>query len=129
VSAATSAAPPAIGAPCNCPACEAKRAADLKAAVAGASAPLFYNNNFSYLNNPAYDGWHLGEHFKQVPLGDCWMLDAGGQYAIGSSHEQNMRGLHLTGNDDDFLLHRTRVFLNGRYGDWFRAYAEYIDAE
>src|SRR5262245_11315887 len=32
---------------CNCPACQAKKAADLKKAVAGAYAPLFYNNNFS----------------------------------------------------------------------------------
>lgn len=119
----------AAGGECQCAACQAKRAADLKAAVAGAYAPLFYNNNFSYLNNPAYDSWHLGEHFKQMPLGDCWMLDAGGQYRVRSMHEQNMRGLHLTGNDDDFLLQRTRVFLNGRYSDWFRAYAEYIDAE
>ncbi len=114
---------------CDCPSCQAKKAADLKQAIAAAYAPLFYNNNFAYLNNPAYDGWHLGEHFKQVPLGDCWTIDLGGQYRIRSMHEENFRGLHLTGNDDDFLLHRTRLFLNARYSDWLRAYAEYIDAE
>jgi hypothetical protein len=107
----------------------AQEAPPTAAEIAGAYAPLFYNNNFAYLNNPAYDDWHLGEHFKQVPLGDCWLLDLGGQYRIRSMHEQNFRGLHLTGNDDDFLLHRTRLFLNARYSDWFRAYAEYIDAE
>src|SRR5262245_47506989 len=37
---------------CNCAACQQKKVADLKKAVAGAYAPLFYNNNFSYLNNP-----------------------------------------------------------------------------
>ena len=82
---------------CNCPACQAKKAADLKKAVAGAYANPFYNNNFAYLNNPAYDDWHIGEHFKQVPIGDCWMLDLGGQYRARYMDERNFRGLHLTG--------------------------------
>ena len=43
--------------------------------------------------------------------------------------ERNIRGLGLTGNDDDFLLHRTRLFANAKYSDWFRFYGEYIDAE
>src|SRR5262249_30587587 len=44
---------------CNSPACQAaKKAADLKKAVASAYAPLFYNNNFAYINNPAYDDWY-----------------------------------------------------------------------
>ena len=114
---------------CNCPACQAKKAADLKKAVAGAYANPFYNNNFSYLNNPAYDDHHFGEHFKQVPIGDCWMLDLGGQYRARYMAERNFRGLHLTGNDDDFILHRTRLFANAKYSDWFRFYGEYIDAE
>ena len=45
-----------------------------------------------------------------MPLGDCWMLDLGGQYRARYMDEQNIRGLDLTGNDDDFLLHRTRLF-------------------
>lgn len=115
---------------CNCPACQAaKKAADLKKAVASAYAPLFYNNNFSYINNPAYDDWYPGDHFKQVPICDCWMLDMGGQYRARYHHEQNMRGLGLTGRDDDFLLHRTRLFLNAKYSDWFLFYGEYIDAD
>jgi hypothetical protein len=39
-----------------------------------------------------------------------------------------MRGLGLTGNDDDFLLHRTRLFMNAQIGERFRAYVEYLDA-
>src|SRR5687768_3095502 len=66
------------GGQCDCPACQANKAAELKKAVAAAYAPLFYNNNFSYLNNPAYDDWHLGERFKQIPVGDCWLVDLGG---------------------------------------------------
>jgi hypothetical protein len=114
---------------CNCAACQAKKAADLKKAITSAYAPLFYNNNFAYLNNPAYDEWYPGDHFKQDPLGDCWLLDLGGQYRSRYHHEQNMRGFGLTGNDDDFLLHRTRLFINARYSDWFRVYAEYLDAD
>ncbi len=113
---------------CQCSACQAQQAADLKAAIAGAYKPLFYDNNFSYINNPNYDDWYLGDHFKQVPIGDCWLLDIGGQYRARFMDEQNMRGLGLTGRDDDFLLHRTRLFMNARYSDWFRAYGEFIDA-
>jgi hypothetical protein len=39
-----------------------------------------------------------------------------------------MRGLRLTNRDDDFLLHRTRLFANAEVGDRFRAFIEYIDA-
>ena len=120
---------PAQNVECNCPACQEKKAAELKKAVAGAYAPLFYNNNFAYLNNPAYADCFPGDHFKQIPIGDCWMLDLGGQYRARYQGEQNMRGLGLTGRDDNFLLHRTRLFANAKYGDWLRVYAEYIDAE
>jgi Alginate export len=115
---------------CQCPECQAKRAqADVKKAMAAAYAPLFYNNNFAYINNPAYTDWYPGDHFKQMPIGDCWMIDMGGQYRARYQDEQNMRGLGLTGRDDNFLLHRTRIFANAHYSDWFRFYAEYIDAE
>jgi hypothetical protein len=119
---------PADAGPCQCDACQAKRAADLKAAIAGAYKPLFYDNNFAYINNPSYDDCYLGDHFKQVPIGDCWLLDIGGQYRARYMGERNMRGVGLTGRDDDFLLHRTRLFMNARYSDWFRAYGEFIDA-
>ena len=115
---------------CNCPECQTARAqAEMQKAVAGAYAPVFYNNNFAYINNPAYQDWYPGDWFKQVPLGDCWLLDLGGQYRARYHHEQNHRGFGLTGNDDDFLLHRTRLFANARYSDWFRVYGEFIDAE
>src|SRR5262245_47672954 len=106
-----------------------QQAADLKKAVATPYAGVFYNNDFSYINSPAYDDWYPGDCFKQVLLCDCWMLDLGGQYRARYHHEQNFRGLGLTGRDDDFLLQRTRLFLNAKYADWFRFYGEYIDAE
>jgi len=30
---------------------------------------VFYDNNFSYLNDPSYDGTHLGDTLKQLPIG------------------------------------------------------------
>lgn len=124
---------------CNCPECQKKKAAAdlkkkqeaLKKAVAGAYKPVFYDNNFSYINNPLYNDWYPGDRLKQIPdpLGCDSTLDIGGQYRARYHHEQNIRGLGLTGNDDDFLLHRTRIFGNLKIGDRFRAYVEYIDAE
>jgi hypothetical protein len=115
---------------CNCPACQAaKKAADLKKAIAAAYAPVFYNNNFAYINNPVYNDWYPGDRFKQISMGDCWVVDLGGQFRTRFQHEQNIRGLGLTGRDDDFLLYRTRLFANARYSNWFRFYGEYIDAE
>ena len=40
-----------------------------------------------------------------------------------------MRGLRLTGRDDDFLLHRTRLYFNAEKGDYVRVFAEMIHAE
>ncbi len=120
-------------APCNCPACKQKAAdkkqAELKKKVDGAYKGVFYDNNFSYIDNPDYDQHFFGDRLKQIPLGACWTLDMGGQYRARYQAERNIRGLGLTGRDDDFLLHRTRLFLNARHGDNFRFYAEYIDAE
>lgn len=114
------------GAP-NC--CDKKKQAALKKAIGGAYAPMFYDNNFEYLCDPCYNGWHLGEDFKRMPLGDCWAVDIGGQYRFRYHNEHNHRGLGLTGRDDEFLLHRTRLYANAEYGNFFRAYVEGIDAE
>ena len=38
----------------------------LEAAVAGAYKGVFYDNNFDYLCNPAYDDHHLGESLKRI---------------------------------------------------------------
>ena len=121
---------------CSCETCQAQKAAaaakkkaDLKKAVAGAYAGVFYNNNFNYLCNPLYEDWHFGERLKRNCLGDCWVYDLGGQYRARYQGERNHRGFGLTGVDDDFLLHRTRLFANLEYGDDFRVYGEFIDAE
>ncbi|QDU25749.1 hypothetical protein ETAA8_08190 [Anatilimnocola aggregata] len=126
----------ALAPPCNCPECQKKGAADakkkqaeLKKAIASAYAPLFHNNKFAYINSPLYTDWYPGDRFKQIPLGCDSMLDIGGQYRARYMHEHNFRGFGLNGLDDDFLLHRTRIFANAKLGDRWRAYVEYIDAE
>ena len=119
-------APPAA---CDFAQCQPAPAPDLKKAIAGAYKPLFYDNNFSYIDDPGYDACYFGDCLKQVPIGQCWLVDFGGQYRARYHAERNHRGLGLTGVDDDFLLHRTRLFANARYSDWLRVYAEYLDAE
>jgi hypothetical protein len=101
---------------------------DFEKAATGAYKGLFYENDFSYLDDPQYDGWHLGESFKQLHFADGVVADFGGQYRARYHHEVNMRGLGLTGLSDDFLLHRTRLYGDVHIGDGFRVYGELIDA-
>ncbi len=89
----------------------------------------FYNNDFSYLNSPDYCDWHLGEGWKQLhhPCQDItW--DFSGQYRMRYHREQNHRGLGLTGRDDSFLLHRTRLYGDVKAYGGLRGYVEYLDA-
>ena len=109
--------------------CDAKKMTALKKQVATAYKPLFYDNNFGYLCDPCYDDFHLGEGLKRNCLGGWGVLDVGGQYRARLQDERNIRGLGLTGRDDDFLLHRTRLYANLEVGERFRFYGEYIDAE
>jgi hypothetical protein len=122
---AESAAESAVAPDC----CDKKKQAALAKSIASAYAPMFYDNNFEYLCDPCYCGWHLGEDFKRLGIGDCWTIDVGGQYRARYHNEHNHRGLGLTGRDDQFLLHRTRLYANAEYGDNLRFYVEGIDAE
>jgi hypothetical protein len=109
----------------------AEKRKKLKKAAAGAYRDPFYDNDFSYLNDPAYDGQLLGERFKQfdIPWGDDKAaLDLGGQYRLRFQDEINMRGLGLTGLDDQFLLRRIRLFADWQVSERFRIYAEYLGA-
>ena len=110
--------------------------AALAGKVSGAYKVEFFANDFSYLDSPCYDGWHIGDNLKRMRIGKCWTVDVGGQYRMRFHREQNIRnsanvvnGLGLTGNDDDFLLHRTRFYVNAEYGTHFRFYGEMLDAD
>lgn len=103
----------------------------LSKAAAGAYRDPFYDNDFNYLNDPCYDGCLLGERFKQLHLpccDECTTLDLGGQYRLRFHDEMNMRGLGLTGQDDQFLLRRLRLYANWQVSENLRVYGEYLDA-
>jgi hypothetical protein len=88
---------------------------------------VFYDNDFSYLNDPANTYCYLGDSLKQMELGN-WVFDVGGEYRMRYHDEDHLRGSNLTGGSDDFLLYRTRAYVNMKYSDWFRFYGEAIDA-
>ncbi len=104
------------------------KAKKLKKDAAGAYKPLFYDNQFDYLLDPAYQGSLLGEPLKRRCLGPWGVLDIGGEYRLRYHREQNIRGLGLTGRDDSFLLHRPRLYANAEVTERLRVYAEMIDA-
>ncbi len=113
-------------------ACTEQELDKIRQAIAGSHKLVFYKNDFSYLNDPCYpclDDCGLGDCLKRNELGERIIWDVGGSYRMRFHGEQNMRGLGLTGRDDRFLLHQTRVYVNAQVDDVFRFYAEYIDAE
>jgi hypothetical protein len=105
------------------------KAKALEQKVLGSHKPLFYNNDFSYLNDPKYTDWHLGDNLKRHAIGDWGMLDVGGQYRLRHHSERNHRGLGLTGVDDDFLLERWRLYGNLEVHDNVRFFGEMLDAQ
>ena len=119
----------AAATPCNsCSgACTCKKKADLKKAAASAHKGLFYANDFSYLNDPCYNGCLCGDGWKQLQHG-CFTFDVGGQVRVRYHNEKNHRGVGLTGRSDDFTLSRTRIYLNAQLGDNIRFYGETLDA-
>ncbi len=108
--------------------CDCEKMKELKKKVTSAYNIVFYKNNFDYLCDPCYDGWHLGEALKRRGIGDWITLDVGGQFRMRHQSERNSRGLGLTGRDDDFLLYRTRLYGNVEVGNGFRFFAEGFDA-
>jgi Alginate export len=105
-----------------------KKAEDLKKKVATAYKDPFYMNDFSYLKDPNYKGSEIGEGLKGMSVGPGGKIDVGGQYRLRYHGEHNMRGLGLTGRDDDFLLDRTRIYADYKVNKRFRLFAEGLDA-
>lgn len=106
-----------------------EKADKLKKAYQGAYKPLFFDNDFAYLCDPEWTTCWIGDRLKRLDFGCRSGVDIGGEYRFRLHHERNMRGTTLSGLDDDFGLHRTRIFANARFGSNIRAYAEFIDAE
>ena len=112
------------------PACDAKKMKALKKAAATAYKDPFFENDFNYLCDPCYDDWHLGEDLKRNCLGDWGVWDIGGQFRLRYENQHNFRGGTggITGTDDQFLLYRTRLYADVHVQDYFRVYAEMLDA-
>ncbi|HWB14409.1 MAG TPA: alginate export family protein [Pirellulales bacterium] len=91
---------------------------------------VYYDNDFTYLNDPSNQEFYLGDIFKQIPVGrrSESMLDLGGEYRLRDMHEFNLRGLNLSGQSDDFLLQRTRFYGNLKLDDGVRLYGEGLDS-
>jgi len=54
---------------------------------------VFYDNDFSYLEDPDYHGHCLGDCWKLMPVGNCGQygtLDVGGQTRLRYHHEVGM---------------------------------------
>lgn len=89
---------------------------------------VFYDNDFSYLDAPNNTTFYPGDGFKQIHVGDCWIVDERRAYRLRQEQEHDMRGNRLDGQSDNFLLQRTRLFVNAKKGNWLRVYGEAIDA-
>ena len=98
---------------------------------------LFYANDFTYLNDPCYQGAYLGDALKLMPVaaGNWGSLDIGGQWRLRYHGEQGM-GREGAANtprfqdtNNDFLLSRLRLYANWKINDRIRIYAEAIHAE
>src|SRR5487761_1767885 len=89
---------------------------------------LYYDSDFTYLNDPANRELYLGDYFKQRPVARRGMLDLGGEYRLRDHHEFNLRGRNLSGQSDDFLLQRTRFYGNLKLDDGLRLYGEALDS-
>lgn len=108
---------------CGCCTCEQIKAANEKAA--NAYKGVYYANDFSYLNDPCYQGHFLGDRLKQLNMPHCGKLDIGGQIRLRYHHELGMKGQRFrAGTDDDFLLTRLRLFGNYKVNDRLRFYVE-----
>src|SRR5690606_14921689 len=89
-----------------------KKQQELRKRVATAHKPVYYLNDFSYVLDPADRDHVLGDGLKRRSLAGRGRFDVGGEYRLRHHSERNMRGLGLTGNDDDFLLRRLRLYGN-----------------
>ncbi|MEM8864675.1 MAG: alginate export family protein [Planctomycetota bacterium] len=126
---------------CNCAACQAKKKAAAPNPCLTSHKILFFNNDFSYLNDPGYSGRCLGDCLKLNPIGKNGQLSIGGQLRLRYHNEESMGfstegvvggggpGVGFQGTNEDFLLSRLRLYTDYRYKDVARLYVEGIFAE
>ncbi len=106
---------------------------------AAAIKSVFYDNDFSYLDDPNFTGHCLGDCWKHMPVDRCGRygtLDLGGQlrlryhHEIGMGQDQSGPGLlRFEDTEHDFLLSRVRLYTNWKANDATRVYVEGIFAD
>ncbi len=98
------------------------------AKMRNAYAGVFYANDFSYLDDPYYNGPRFfSDHFKNMHT-RFGTLSLGGESRYRYHDEHNFRGLGITGRDDTFWLTRNRLYADWHMNDYLRVYAETLDA-
>ncbi len=117
-----------------CQSCDTTRCTkeDQEAAVKAmksAYAGVFYANDFDYLDDRCFDGPNFwGDALKNMKT-RFGTISVGGETRWRYHDERNFRGPNgLTGDDDDFLLSRQRLFADWRMTDDIRVYGELLDA-
>ncbi len=115
-----------------CPSLSAKTIKEKQAAamanMKNAYAGVFYANDFSYLDDPYYNGPRFfSDNFKNMQTGHG-TLSLGGETRYRYHDERNFRGTGITGLDDTFWLTRNRLYADWHINDTFRIYAETLDA-
>lgn len=124
--------------PCNCPACQAAAAGQAPAKAkpkgnpcAGSHKATFFDNDFSYLDEPGYSGRCLGDSLKG--LGRNGNVDIGGQLRFRYHTERGMGqqagATRFQDTQNDFLLARLRLYGDVKVSDRLRFYAEGIFAD
>lgn len=83
---------------------------------------VYYDNDFSYLDDPDNEFHYLGDFAKRRRIGDWAVLDVGGEFRLRQQNE------HLLTRFDNFLLQRTRIYGDLHVQDWLRIYVEALDA-
>ena len=82
---------------------------------------------FDYLCDPEFCGpWYWGDQLKNL-----WnrRLDIGGDFRTRFHRERGIRGLGLTGRDDDFWLTRYRLYADYDLNQNIRLFGEYLYAD
>ena len=86
----------------------------------------FFDADFRYLDDPKNE-YHdpIFDCLHRNHLGDCWLFSLGGEERLRLMDSQNDR---LSGQNNRYMLERTRVYGDLWYSNLFRAYVEFIDA-
>ena len=103
--------------------------------VSRAYRGVFYENDFSYLEQPCLEASdprdevvQASDALKEIELAPRLRLSLGGETRLRFHHEDGIGGSRLDGLDNDFLLSRVRSYADLEVTEYFRGFVEVIDA-